>query len=46
MWCGKAKILDIPYTQKVFISINFHHFLYLRQLILKVANFTKFSYML
>ena len=36
----------IPYTQKVFISINFRHFCYLRQLILKTANFTKYLYML
>ena len=34
--------LLIPYTQKVFISTNFHHFRQLSQLILKVANFTIF----
>ena len=29
---------SIPYTREIFISINFRHFCYLRQLILKVAN--------
>ena len=35
-------IFSLPYTQQVFISINFCHFCYLRWLILKVANFTNF----
>ena len=38
------KIADkhVPYTQKIFISINFRHFRLLKELILKLISFTLF----
>ena len=44
LWVGPSSAKCLPYTLKVFISINVRHFFYLRKLILKVANLTKFLY--
>ena len=44
LWVGPSSAKCLPYTLKVFISINVCHFFFLRKLILKVANFTKFLY--